>query len=153
MKHEFVEHIPEALELHVLYIAIEHDVAVHSCFCGCGLEVVTPLSPAQWSLNYDGRTVSLSPSIGNWSFPCKSHYWIRRGRVEWSTRFSDAKIDAVKAKDKADLARLVQTKPAPLEQPTPIDSTGSAQVVVPAPPEAKARVKRWSFVRLFDFLK
>lgn len=153
MKHEFVEHIPEALEIDVLYIAIDHDVAVHSCFCGCGLEVVTPLSPAQWSLTYDGRAVSLSPSIGNWSFPCKSHYWIRRGRVEWSTRFSDAKIDAVKAKDRADLARLVQTKPVPLEQPKPIDGTESTQAEDAAPPQAKAKVKRGVFVRFLNFLK
>ena len=33
------------------------------------------------SVKYDGETVSLSPSIGNFQFPCKSHYWIRENRV------------------------------------------------------------------------
>ncbi|WP_417924835.1 DUF6527 family protein [Collimonas pratensis] len=26
-----------------------------------------------WSLTYDGKTVSLDPSIGNWSLPCRAH--------------------------------------------------------------------------------
>ncbi|MFC4855982.1 DUF6527 family protein [Actinophytocola glycyrrhizae] len=25
--------------------------------------------------DFNGETVSLSPSIGNWSFPCRSHYY------------------------------------------------------------------------------
>jgi hypothetical protein len=35
-----------------------------------------PISPADWQLAYDGDTVSLTPSIGNWGFPRRSHYWI-----------------------------------------------------------------------------
>jgi Family of unknown function (DUF6527) len=100
MKHEFVQHIPDKLESDVLYVSIDFDLAVHSCFCGCGQDVVTPFSPAEWSLTYDGRSISLSPSIGNWNFPCKSHYWIRRGKVEWATRFTDEKIQAVREKDR-----------------------------------------------------
>ncbi|MGW5416889.1 DUF6527 family protein [Actinomadura geliboluensis] len=26
--------------------------------------------------------MSLDPSIGNWSLPCRSHYGVRRGRVQ-----------------------------------------------------------------------
>ena len=118
MRHEFVEIIPEVLEPDVLYVAIGYDTVVHSCFCGCGMEVVTPLSPAQWSLTYDGRSISLSPSIGNWNFPCKSHYWIRRGRVEWAKRLSEQKIGAVRAKDRADLGSLNSEKRPPLSQPS-----------------------------------
>ena len=32
---------------------------------------------------FDGRTISLNPSIGNWSYPCRSHYWIKGNRVVW----------------------------------------------------------------------
>ena len=112
MKHEFVEHVPEQLEPGVLYISIEFGTAVHACACGCGVEVVTPLSPAEWAITYDGKSVSLYPSIGNWGFPCKSHYWIRKGRVDWSTRFTDDKIEAVRNKDKADLDRLFRAEAA-----------------------------------------
>lgn len=30
----------------------------------------------------------LRPSVGNWSFPCQSHYWIDNGRVRWAGRMS-----------------------------------------------------------------
>jgi hypothetical protein len=38
--------------------------------------------------------VSLDPSIGNWSFPCRSHYWIRNNKVRWAENWSQARIDA-----------------------------------------------------------
>ncbi len=75
MRHEFVEFIPCELEEGVLYISIPYTTAVHNCCCGCGNRVVTPLTPADWKLSYDGEAVWLSPSIGNWNFPCQSHYW------------------------------------------------------------------------------
>jgi hypothetical protein len=99
MRHEFVEHIPEGLEDGVLYVSIPYDLAVHRCCCGCGNEVVTPFSPAEWSLIYDGRSVSLSPSIGNWGFPCKSHYFIRQGDIVWARKWSTEEISAVREID------------------------------------------------------
>jgi hypothetical protein len=36
----------------------------------------------------------LFPSIGNWNLECKSHYWIRSGRVVWDKRWSDDRIKA-----------------------------------------------------------
>jgi hypothetical protein len=79
--HEFVEYVPAKLAEGVLYISITYRTAVHRCACGCGNKVVTPISPADWQLLYDGDTVSLTPSIGNWGFPCRSHYWIRSNQV------------------------------------------------------------------------
>ena len=32
---------------------------------------------------YNGKEISLTPSIGNYEFPCQSHYFIRHNRVEW----------------------------------------------------------------------
>jgi Family of unknown function (DUF6527) len=77
IKHEFVEFIPKVRQEGVLYVSIPYATAVHNCFCGCGLKVVTPISPVGWKLTFDGQTVSLFPSIGSWSFPCRSHYFIR----------------------------------------------------------------------------
>lgn len=89
----FVDAIPRELDRGTLYISIPFATVLHSCCCGCGREVVTPLSPTGWTLSYDGDSVSLDPSIGNWSFPCQSHYWIRRNRVEWAERWSRQRIN------------------------------------------------------------
>jgi hypothetical protein len=83
--HEFVDVIPDRLRDGVVYVSIGCATALHLCCCGCGLEVVTPLSPADWSVSFDGETISLRPSIGNWRFPCRSHYWIERDRVLWTS--------------------------------------------------------------------
>ena len=69
---KFVEFIPKDLEDGIIYISMEYATATHKCVCGCGLRVVTPFSPTDWTLIYDGKSVSLDPSIGNWSFPCGS---------------------------------------------------------------------------------
>lgn len=98
-KHKFVEQIPEEIEEGTLYISIPFETAIHKCCCGCLQEVVTPLSPTDWSLTFDGETVSLSPSIGNWSFPCKSHYFIRKSRIRWARKFSNSEIEEVKEND------------------------------------------------------
>lgn len=103
--HEFVEFIPQEMKERTLYIAMEYGTASHKCFCGCGAEVVTPLSPTAWQISFDGERVSLIPSIGSWGLPCKSHYWIRRSSVEWSYPMSTAQIAAVKQRDKDDTLR------------------------------------------------
>src|SRR5260221_3477853 len=97
---KFVEFVPEELEEGILYISEKHATALHKCCCGCGEEVVTPLSPADWQLRKHGGAVSLSPSIGNWNFECQSHYWIRRNRVEWGATFSKEEIRRVQLSDR-----------------------------------------------------
>lgn len=105
IEHEFVEFIPHDLEPGKLYVSIPYRTMSHLCACGCNSEVVTPISPVGWSLEYDGERVSLKPSIGSWSLPCKSHYFINRNKVVWAAAMSDAAIARVKARDKTDLAR------------------------------------------------
>src|SRR5687768_8967073 len=99
LRHEFVEFIPKVLEGDVVYISVAYATAVHLCCCGCGNKVVTPFSPTDWKLTFDGENVSFYPSIGNWNFPCKSHYWIRQNCVEWSARWSSVEIDEGRARD------------------------------------------------------
>lgn len=89
---EFVEFIPEDLQERTLYISIPYCTAVHKCICGCGREVVTPLAPTAWRLIFDGKTVSLEPSIGSWSLPCRSHYVITKNNVVWAGQWSDKRI-------------------------------------------------------------
>ena len=97
--HKFVEFIPEQIEEGVLYISIEYCTAVHKCFCGCGNEVVTPLSPTDWELIFNGKTVSLCPSIGNWNFECKSHYFITRNIIRYARPWNDWKIEEGRKED------------------------------------------------------
>ena len=82
IKKEFVRRVPAELQEGVLYVCLDCDVVVHKCACGCGEKVVLPLSPEHWKLSYDGE-VTLSPSIGNYQYDCKSHYFIRDGRIVW----------------------------------------------------------------------
>lgn len=104
---EFVEYIPECPAPGILYVSRRYATAMHLCCCGCGSEVVTPLNPAKWRLTEDGGTVSLHPSVGNWSLPCQSHYWITGNRVRWAAAMAPEVIAAVKARDRRDAAALV----------------------------------------------
>jgi hypothetical protein len=106
LKHRFVEHVPERLEPGVLYISMEYGTAAHSCCCGCGEEVVTPFTPTDWKMTYDGETVSLSPSIGSWTLACRSHYVIKRGKVIEAGPWTDEEIAAERRRDRAAKARF-----------------------------------------------
>ena len=92
LKHKFVEFVPDDIEDGVVYISVHYCTAIHKCVCGCGNEVVTPLSPTDWRLTFDGKTVSLYPSIGNWNFECQSHYWIRGSQIEYANSWSKKEI-------------------------------------------------------------
>ena len=101
MLHKFVEFIPEKLENEVIYISMNYATAVHKCACGCGCEVITPFSPTDWKLIFNGESISLHPSIGNWSFSCRSHYWIKNNRIQWaSSNISEHQIISIKESDK-----------------------------------------------------
>ena len=101
LKHEFVEFIPDQLKDDTIYVSIPYATVAHKCCCGCGTEVVTPLSPTDWTLIFDGESISLDPSIGNWSFDCKSHYWISRNRVQWTERWSKKRIKLARSNERA----------------------------------------------------
>lgn len=116
LTHEFVDLIPPQLEEGVLYICVKYATAAHSCCCGCGNEVYTPLTPTDWTLIFDGDTVSLDPSIGNWNFSCKSHYWIDRGRVHWARSWSADEIDAGRRRDAQAKGRALSPELATAER-------------------------------------
>jgi len=127
IRHEFVEFVPDQLVDGTLYVSLTYATAVHQCFCGCGRRVVTPLSPTDWELSFDGKSVSLYPSIGSWALPCRSHYWITENEVEWAGTWSREQIDAERKADRLAKDRYFRrrqmSKAAAL--PEPDSKTGS----------------------------
>lgn len=100
LQHKFVDTIPEIIEYGTIYISLKYKTAIHKCICGCNNEVVTPISPTDWQLTFNGISISLSPSIGNWNFPCKSHYWIVKNEIVYSVSWNDKKIKTERKKTK-----------------------------------------------------
>jgi hypothetical protein len=107
LRPSFVQCIPDRLEDGVLYISERFRTCSHNCCCGCGEEVVLPLSPAEWQLSREGEAVSLWPSVGNWDYACKSHYVIRRNQVRWAGAMTALQIKRVKQRDEVALRSQV----------------------------------------------
>lgn len=83
---EFVEHIPadgKELVPGIVYISMKHKTVVHRCPCGCGELSEFMLDPIRFRIEYDGKSVTFDPSIGNSNLQCRSHYWIRRNEIRW----------------------------------------------------------------------
>lgn len=105
IKHEFVEIIPDEIKEGILYISIPFATSMHKCACGCGEIVVIPIRSTEWTLIWDGETVSISPSVGNWSLPCQSHYFITKNKILWSRKWTNSEIKTGRKKD-----NLVRTR-------------------------------------------
>ena len=84
--------MPRQIEPGLLYVSEEFEVAGHLCACGCGEKVITPLGPAEWSLHDSTDGPTLTPSIGSWQLPCKSHYWITGGEVRWADQWTPRQV-------------------------------------------------------------
>lgn len=83
---EFVEYIPEELKQGILYVSERFEIAIHLCACGeCNNKTVTPFGGNlnAWTYTNNKEKITLRPSIGNWQFPCKSHYHITENIIEW----------------------------------------------------------------------
>ena len=139
LKHQFVINLPARLELGVLYISIEYATVAHLCCCGCGVEVVTPLSPTDWKMTFDGETVSLWPSIGNWNERCRSHYVIERSRVISALPWSDRRIEAEGQRDRAAKERYYESE----------DEISLSETTEPLIKKTKAGAAWWTNVKVW----
>jgi hypothetical protein len=122
LRHEFVEFIPDELDEGTVYVSIRFATASHLCCCGCGGKVVTPIRPTDWKLIFDGKSISLDPSIGNWSYACQSHYWIIRNEVRWAARWSPEEIEAGRHRDRSIKDRYFATAQAQADERGPVSS-------------------------------
>ena len=109
---EFVDFVPATLIPGVFYISDRFKTASHLCACGCGEKVVTPLSPVKWQIYREGDAVTLVPSIGNWDYACRSHYFIRRNKIVWAAEFSVESIARVQARDRRDAQNEIAARNA-----------------------------------------
>ena len=102
--------MPESIKEGELYISIKHRLVEHMCACGCGTEISLPLGRSEWKIEYDGETVSLWPSIGNWRLPCKSHYVIQENKTNWCRQWSEKEIYIERIRDRNDKKQDIQRK-------------------------------------------
>lgn len=93
IKLQKVHYLPKELIEGILYVSEEFGVAAHLCPCGCQNKVVTPLDPTEWKFIETYGKPTLQPSIGNWQLPCKSHYWITNGIIDWSYQWDERQIE------------------------------------------------------------
>lgn len=145
-EHKIVDCLPDPLVPSVLYTTREGDLAAHLCACGCGSEVITPLLATGWRLTMDRAGASLDPSIGNWTLPCRSHYFITGGRVIWEGDMSQAVVDRGRARDQARKKRYYAERAgegravAPAPQPE--------ELAVPPPsPDSSISMRLWNWLR------
>ncbi len=89
-----VHYMPKELRPGVLYVSAEFGAAAHLCACGCGAKVRTPIGPTDWEFEEGPNGPTLRPSVGNWQFPCQSHYWIWDGEIHWSDPWTPSQIAA-----------------------------------------------------------
>lgn len=84
-----VSDVPDAFDSRTLYVVGEDGqrwFAAFECPCGCGATIQTALMPKvkpHWILteHWNG-TPTLHPSVWR-TTGCRSHFWLRRGRVHW----------------------------------------------------------------------
>lgn len=141
MNHKFVEFIPEQLQEGVVYVSLNYNIVAHKCCCGCGEEVVTPLSPTDWKLTYDGESISLYPSIGNWNFDCKSHYWIRNNQIKWAGRWTQKEIRTGRIKDEKNKKKYYQSKKIVVDNKLASSYTSSEDDI------PKVKLNFWSWIK------
>jgi hypothetical protein len=143
LEHRFVRYIPEHLAPGVLYVSMEYGTAAHSCCCGCGEEVVTPFTPTDWKMSFDGETISLWPSIGNWNLPCRSHYVIERGLVIEARPWTEEQIASEHRRDQAAKAHYYDTpEPAKAAEPIPVPTAAREETL-----DLWSRIEHWLSTR------
>ena len=141
LENHFIRNIPRDINNGILYISMEYATAVHSCCCGCGEQVVTPFSPTDWKMIFDGETVSLTPSVGNWNLSCRSHYIIKQNKVIEAGNWSESQIKAERKRDQLAKTSYYQSK---VENDFAIPNSEKESSIIKNSSWSK---KLWDFVR------
>jgi hypothetical protein len=93
------EYLPKQLKPRTLYIVQEDDIeeqAAMVCPCGCGrtlqMNLLTDERPCWRVSKHADGTASLHPSVWRQK-DCRSHFWFRRGRIQWAIDRAPPKPD------------------------------------------------------------
>jgi hypothetical protein len=89
--------------------------------------VITPLSPTDWKVIYDGKSVSLRPSVGSWNLRCRSHYVIDGNIAKWADSWSPEQVAEERERDHAAKA-LYYGRPAAPQGAAPSDESSKSVV-------------------------
>jgi hypothetical protein len=83
-----VDQIPRELEPGIVYHSEEFELAALLCACGCRhrITLLVPDGHQVWDRN---GLATINPSVGVLDAPCKSHFFVTSGAVEWLPAFSD----------------------------------------------------------------
>lgn len=109
-RYRSVERVPKVMEAGVVYHSQEFELAGLLCACGCGHQVTLLVPDSHQVTDQDGWA-TVSPSIGVFDAPCKSHFIIRAGHVHWMPAFSAGEAASIM---RAQVARHVAQDRKPL---------------------------------------
>lgn len=101
------DRFPDELEPGKFYLSVDFRSSAHLCACGCGSRVVLPIKPAGWKLTQTATSFSITPSVGNREFACRSHYLIEGGRIVWLSSMTDREVQASRAIDKQHIEKML----------------------------------------------
>jgi len=83
---ERIENVPDTeFTPGVLYVLGDSKCAF-KCPCGCGVSIWLTLGGSihpRWNLTEKNGIPTVTPSV-NRVVGCKSHFWIREGRIQWA---------------------------------------------------------------------
>lgn len=91
--YQAVDRLPKTLSAGIVYHSKEFEVGALLCACGCGHRV-SLLVPDSHRVTSEGGMATVRPSISVCDAPCKSHYIISAGEVEWMPAFSGSMASA-----------------------------------------------------------
>ena len=90
-RYQSVEKTPTLLQSEVVYINEEFEIATLLCPCGCNHKIVLLCPDGHLVIN-DGGFATVKPSIGVWDAPCRSHFFLNSGTVDWCNSWSEERI-------------------------------------------------------------
>jgi len=88
------ERLPPQVGPFEFHYSRRFEMAALACACGCGHRVMLNLLD-QHHLVIEGGLPTVTPSILVSDALCLSHFFIRRGQVEWAQQWSKKKVDMV----------------------------------------------------------
>lgn len=93
-RYRLVERIPNILQEGIVYHTEEFELAGLLCACGCGHRI-TLLVPDSHRVSDERGYATIWPSIGVFDAPCKSHYFINAGEIQWRPAFSASQVSNI----------------------------------------------------------